>query len=62
MPGTGSVCMVLVSLTTLGLGPSIFVDFSVYYNNWAKILDLRYRGLYNYFERYRDAKLGIISN
>jgi len=26
MPGTGSVCMVLVYFTILGLGPSIFVD------------------------------------
>ena len=31
MPGTGSVCMVLVSFTILGLGPSIFVDYWVNY-------------------------------
>jgi hypothetical protein len=29
MPGTGSDCMVLVSLTILGLGPYIFVDFFI---------------------------------
>lgn len=30
IPGTGSVANVFVSLTTLGLGPSIFVDDNYY--------------------------------
>lgn len=36
MPGTGSVCIVFVYLTILGLGPSIFVDSLIYNVNFEK--------------------------